>query len=494
MGDTAKKLQEIEAVIAAGPFTDTWESLSNYQIPQWYKDAKFGIFIHWGVYSVPAFGEWYAREMYQKGSKTYEYHCKNYGSQEKFGYKDFIPLFRGENFNAEKWMQLFCQAGAKYVIPVAEHHDGFQMYGSELSKWNSVNMGPMRDVMEELHDEAKRRGLTFGVSDHRAEHSWFCNGGLEIPSDVTDPANEGLYGKPQEGGDNGNGITHDILAFPPSQEFLEDWLLRACELVDRFHPEIVWFDWWIHNIGFKPYLRKFAAYYYNRAKQWGKEVAINYKYHAFPPGCAVLDVERGQMNSIRQELWQTDTAIGTDSWGYSKNNHFKKAEDLVCDLIDIVSKNGCMLLNVGPRPDGTITEEETEILLDIGKWLSVNGEGIFGSSCFEQYGEGPTRTEGGAFTDEVRNAYTSQDLRFTCKGGNLYVYVMKAPEDGKVIVRSLKRPEHFCIGTGELALGQVTMLGSDKTLETYKDAEGLHVQLAEQTNTGYPICLKIKMG
>lgn len=491
--DITKYRKKIDEVIEAGPFSDSWESLSSYRVPEWYRQAKFGIFIHWGVYSVPAFGEWYAREMYRKGTRQYEYHLKNYGPQDQFGYKDFIPEFRGEYFNADEWMELFQRAGARYVVPVAEHHDGFQMYRSDLSQWNAANMGLRRDVIGELHEAAQKHGLVFGVSNHRAEHSWFFNGGLEIPSDVTDPRYESFYGKPGPGGDDNRGLTHDILAFPPTEEFLEDWLLRACELVDRFQPRIVWFDWWIHNIAFKPYLRKFAAYYYNRAVEWGGDAAINYKYHAFAPGSAVLDVERGQLDSIRPYLWQTDTAIGLDSWGYMKENRYKKPEDLLCDLVDIVSKNGCMLLNIGPRPDGTITEQETRVLLEMGKWLSVNGEGIYGADCYEIFGEGPNRCRDGAFTDAEPTHYTSEDIRFTCRGGNLYAFILKAPSDGLIRIRSLKRPSRFFAGAGELALGEVSLLGEGKVVGVEKKEEGLVVRTEGIPDTPYPVCLKIAL-
>lgn len=487
------RINRIEKKITEGSFHDSWASLSGYQIPEWYRKAKFGIFIHWGVYSVPAMGEWYARNMYIKDSSQYNVHLERFGAHDQFGYKDFIPMFKGENFDADKWIELFEKAGARYVIPVAEHHDGFQMYESNLSRWNSMNMGPCRDVVGELKKAADKKGMKFGVSSHRAEHCWYFNGGLEIPSDVTDPAYEDFYGKQQEGGDMGCGRTHDIYAFPAGQNHLEDWLIRSCELVDKYQPDIVWFDWWIHNIAFKPYLKKFAAYYYNQSEQWGKETAINYKYNAFAPGTAVFDVERGQLNGIRQELWQTDTAIGMDSWGYSTNNRYKRAEELIGDLVDIVSKNGCLLLNVGPKPDGTITEEETQVLLKIGEWLRVNGEGIYDTECWEIYGEGPTQIGDGAFTDEGRATFTSEDIRFTYKDGYLYAFVMSYPQDGVVKIRSIQKPVMYGPGAREFDVRSVHMLGKEGELKFVKEEDGLKIRGGCPVLEGVPVGFRIEL-
>ena len=220
---------------------------------------------------------------------------------------------------------------------------------------------------------------------------------------------------------------------------MTDWLLRTCEIIDRYRPQIMWFDWWILNIRFKPYLRKLAAYYYNRAARWGIGVAINYKYDAFLHTTAVLDIERGQLENIRPLLWQNDTAIAKNSWGYTDGNDYKKASEIICDLVDIVSKNGCLLLNVGPRSDGTITDEEQCVLRDIGAWLNVNGEAIYGTTYWKIFGEGPTKIKDGAFTDTQRSGFTGEDIRFTYKNGILYAFIMKWNENGKHKIRSMKK-------------------------------------------------------
>ncbi len=482
-------LNIINRVIADGYYKDTWESLSGHPVPKWYSDAKFGIFIHWGVYSVPAYtNEWYPRNMYQEGSKEYEHHIKTYGPHDKFGYKDFIPMFKAEKFDAGEWMKLFKDAGAKYVMPVAEHHDGFQMYDSELSRWNAVKMGPEKDILAELKAAAEKEGLTFCASSHRAEHYWFLNGGRNFASDVNDPEFEDFYGPACPGGD----YTHNVTINPPTKEHLDDWLARTCELVDKYRPKIVWFDWWIHQLAFKPYLKKFAAYYYNRAIEWGEEVTINYKYEAFAPTTAVFDIERGQLDAISPRLWQNDTAIAKNSWGYTENNDFKNPNELISDLIDIVSKNGCLLLNVGPRADGTITKEDTDVLLKIGQWLKVNGEGIYGSTFWHVFGEGPTEIPKGAFTDTNRSPFTSEDIRFTYKNGYVYAYVMKTPQDGNIKIKSMKIVSEGT-GGGDFEISSVSILGFKDDISYTRDNEALTVKLSKPIDSDYPICIKIKV-
>ena len=333
-----EQLDMIEKVIENGRYKATWESLQQYRVPAWYEDAKFGIFIHWGIYSVPAFGnEWYSRNMYVQGSREYEHHLKTYGAHRDFGYKDFIPLFRAQNFDPKEWAELFRRAGAQYVIPVAEHHDGFQMYDSALSEWNARRMGPQRDVLGELMGECRRAGLAGGASNHRVEHWFFMGHGKEFDSDINVPLRRGdFYWPAMPEADH-----HDLFSEPaPTQEFLEDWLCRCCELVDKYRPRIIYFDWWIQHSAVKPYLKKFAAYYYNRADEWNTGVVINYKHDAFAFGTAVPDVERGQFADATPYIWQSDTSVAKNSWGYTEGNCYKTAAQIVCSLVDIVSKNG----------------------------------------------------------------------------------------------------------------------------------------------------------
>ncbi len=346
-------------------FEPTWESLHQYRVPDWFRDAKFGIFIHWGIYSVPAvMNEWYPRDMYRKDSAVYEYHRETYG--ENFGYKDFIPQFKAEHFDPAQWAKLFVEAGARYVVPVAEHHDGFPMYATPLTRWNAASLGPRRDVIGELTTAFRKEGLVAGLSSHRAEHWWYMNGGKGFPSDVQDPAYADLYG-PAMPSPEGNTPEWNLDNWTPCPDtaYLEDWLARCCELVDRFQPQLIYFDWWIHQRAFKPYLLKFAAYYYNHVP----DGVINYKLDAFEKGTAVFDIERGYETQIQPEPWQTCTSVSKNSWGYINHHVYKEPAAIIHHLVDIVSKNGCLLLNVGPKPDGTIPEEEQEILREIGRWL-----------------------------------------------------------------------------------------------------------------------------
>ena len=324
-----------------------------------------------------------------KGTPAYEHHVKTYGPQKEFGYKDFIPLFRAEKFDPAAWAELFQRAGARYVVPVAEHHDGFQMYQSKLSHWNAGEMGPKRDVVGQLKAAVEDRGMTLGVSSHRIEHWFFMGEGRKFDSDVPENAGrDDLYWPAMPIPENTDSITGEP---GPSEEFLNDWLVRTCELIDNYHPRILYFDWWIQHVNAKPYLKKLAAYYYNRAAEWGIEVALNCKYDAFLFGTAVLDIERGQMADIKPYFWQTDTAVALNSWGYTEGNQFRPAGDIIQDLVDIVSKNGCLLLNVGPKSDGTISQEDTQILMEIGDWLAVNGEAIYDTHVWKTFGEGPTQ-------------------------------------------------------------------------------------------------------
>lgn len=432
-------------------FQDNWDNMAdNYKFPQWFSDAKFGIFIHWGVYSVPAYkNEWYSRQMYQKGSSEYKHHVATYGSHTEFGYKDFIPMFKAEKFDAEEWMSLFKKSGAKYVVPVAEHHDGFAMYDSEHNPWNAVKMGPKKDIIGLLKAAAEKEGLIFGLSSHRLENAWFFNGGMEFPSDVQDTTIT-LYGRRSE---------KEVY----SDEDGMDFLAHTHELIDKYKPQLIWFDWTVNKI--PNYFNKFMAYYYNSALDWGKEVVVNTK-HGYPTNIQVGDVERGKLNEMRKYPWQTDTSIGKRSWGYINGEINKTPDQIVHDLIDIVSKNGNLLLNVGPRPDGTITDEQKSVLLAIGEWLSVNGEAIYGTRCWIKSGEGDTKGTAGTFTDNTATQYTCQDIRFTTNGNNLYAISLNWGDE--VLIKSLKND---IIGNANIL--NVELLGSKQKIIWKRTDDGL---------------------
>ena len=484
-------LKQVDATIQQGPFRADWQSLQTYQVPEWYRDAKFGIFIHWGVYSVPAFGsEWYPRDMYRPGSEEFQHHSYTFGPVHEFGYKDFIPMFKAERFDPAAWARLFKDSGAKYVIPVFEHHDGFAMYASDLSDWTAAKMGPHRDLVGDLAKAVRAEGLHLGASSHRVEHNFFFDGGRAIRSDVNDPQYAAFYGPahtrlpPGEGTPVANDFTF------VSSAWTEDWLARSAEIVEKYHPEVIWFDWWIGQPSIRDAVTRFAAFYYNSSlKSAGDPGVINYKYFAMEEHSAVLDVERGQLSGIRPLPWQTDTSVSNKSWGYIENDTFKSPEFIVHQLVDIVSKNGNLLLNVGPRSDGTIPDEVQSILRDVGAWLKVNGEAIYGTRPWKVYGEGPTKVAAGAFHDTDTQSYGAQDFRFTAKNGTLYAIELGWPANQEAMIHSITPA---ALGEGN-QIRSVKLLGSQADLSFEQRADGLRVRLPETPAGKYAYAIRIDL-
>lgn len=486
--DKQSYLKLIDEVIDQGPFKDTWESLQQYEVAKWYQKAKFGIFIHWGVYSVPAFdNEWYSRNMYIQGSKAYDHHIKTYGPQKEFGYKDFIPMFKAEKFDALEWADLFKKAGARYVMPVAEHHDGFQMYKSDLSQFNSYEMGPKRDILGELSQAFEKKGIKNCASTHRVEHWFFMGHGKEFDSDIKDPLVYGDFYWPAMPEPH----HYDLFSEPtPSKEFLEDWLLRCCELVDQYRPKVVYFDWWIQHQALKPYLKKFAGYYYNRAHEWNEEVVINYKHEAFMFGSAVLDIERGQFKEMKPYFWQSCTSVARNSWCYTENNDYKPTSEIICDLVDIVSKNGCLLLNIGPKADGSIPDEDKKILLEIGDWLQVNGEAIYDSKVWRYSSEGPTQISEGQFSDGSGKTFTSEDIRYTVNGSAIYATVLRYPENGQIKLTSFAKKDPAFNTCFHGIIKNITALGFDEEIKWQHSNEALEIN-TKTIQSELPVVFKI---
>ncbi|WP_242088803.1 alpha-L-fucosidase [Curtobacterium sp. DN_7.5] len=469
--DNSEALAAVRAVIAAGPYDATWESLQRYTPPRWYQDAKFGVFLHWGVYSVPAFrNEWYSRDMYREGTPEFEHHVATYGPQSGFGYKDFIPSFTMERFDPHAWAALFRRAGAQFVVPVAEHHDGFAMYDTDRSRWSAARMGPERDVFGDLLGAVDDAFMVRGASSHRAEHWFFMNGGTRFDSDVLDPRFIDFYGPAQRE------------ETAPNERHLEDWLLRTVEVIDKYRPQVLWFDWWIEQPAFEPWLRTLAAYYYDRAAEWGREVVINYKWQAFAEGSAVYDIERGAMGATPPFVWQNDTAVSKTAWCWVEGHDYKTARDLVAELVDVVAKNGVLLLNVGPKPDGTIPEPEQQLLEDIGRWLVVNGEAIYGTRPWTVSGEGPTRVQAGSFVDADLPVYVAEDVRFTRRtdvtGEYVHAVLLADPADGTARIRS------FGSGAGLLTrpIRSVQVLGVDGEAAWTQTVEALEVEVPRSTS------------
>jgi alpha-L-fucosidase len=416
--------------------------------------------------------------MYVAGSDEFKHHVATYGRQSQFGYKDFFQSFRAEKFDATSWAKLFKEAGVKYVVPVAEHHDGFPMYDSDFTDWTAKKLGAQRDVIAEQAGAYRKQGIKFGASSHRAEHWFFFDNGMYINSDVRDPRFADLYGPAV------NKRTSEAQAEPPTREFLDDWLLRSCEIVDKYRPEVFYFDWWICQPVFQPYLRTFAAYYYNRGIEWRKPFAINFKEWegiSFPRGAGVFDMERGAAADIQPAFWQTCTSVSRNSWGYITNHIYKDTGEIVDELVDIVSKNGTMLLNIGPKADGTIPEPEQRMLREIGAWLEINGEAIYGTRPWHKFGEGPTQLIAGSFSDKEKPQFTAADFRFTAKGKSLYVIALAWPQSGKLVVKSL---------AGQ-SVKSVKLLGYNGRLKWEDTSEGLFVTLPEESPCSFAVTLKI---
>ena len=491
-GPRSAILADVDRGIYDGPFRPDWNSLSQYKVPDWYRDAKFGIFIHWGVYSVPAFGsEWYPREMYLQGSEVNQHHVSTYGPLTKFGYKDFIPMFKAQKYDPLAWANLFKESGARYVVPVFEHHDGFQMYDSNLSDWTAVKMGPHRDLVGDLEKAVRAQGLYFGASSHRIEHDWFMDGGRKIPSDVNDPQNAALYGPAQiqlQDKKEGNGSNLEDDWTYVSSAYANDWLARDAEIVQKYHPDIIFFDWWIGQPYVRPYLAKFAAYYYNESSKRGPVGIITYKWVDMQKDSGVLDIERGQLDEKLDRVWQTDTSVSNKSWGYIEHDTFKTPEFIVHQLVDIVSKNGNLLMNIGPRSDGTIPDEVQHVLLDVGSWLKVNGDAIYGTRPWTIYGEGPTKVAAGSFQDTKTQEYSPEDFRFTTKGNNLYAIELAWPSGNEAVIHSVA--ENALKGR---QIQSVALLGSSTPL-TYKlQVDGLHIELPSKPAQGYAYAFRIAL-
>jgi len=469
-----------------GPFQPTWESIRDlHHTPPWFNQARFGIFIHWGLYSIPAHGnEWYIRHMYTSDVK---WHTEHYGPPDKFGYKDFIPLFTAKNYHPQEWAQLFRDAGAKYVVPVAEHHDGFAMWDSDITPWCAGKMGPKRDLIGELAAAVRQQKMIFGVSSHRMEHHDFAYPAPGVPNDQFDPRYAGFYGPPIPGDMNDAGA---------SQAFQEDWLARVQELIDKYEPQLIYFDNGVNPRAYDPIKLRAAAYYFNRAATWHQDVTFATKDVAFLAG-SVQDFEKQQRAPrwIYPPAWQVDDAIG-NTWGYTEGMHYRSADEILRELVELASMGGNLMLNISPKGDGSIPAEQQSILRSIGEWLSQHGEGIYNSRPWIRYGEGPGVPQecppdwkGGSTADPAdsikrppRVPVTADEFRFTTAAGKLYVFGLRYP-NGEALIRSLN--SRFA------RIDEVILLGPTAQPVAYRQNEdGLRVNLPPR-NTTAPFALRV---
>jgi len=465
-------------------YEPTWESLKKYPIPEWLRDDKFGIWTCWGIYSVPAFGRngsWYPSKIYNDKTDESKHHKTTYGPVEEFGYKDFIPMFTAEKFDPDEWAELFQMAGAKFAGPIAEFHDGFAMWPTKYSEWNAVNMGPKRDVVGELEKAIKKRGMKFVTAFHHAANWWYFPV-WNKRYDCSNPKYSGFYG-----------VIHDKDERYPNQKFLDEWYGKLIEVIDNYDPDLVWFDFGLGRIH-EDLRQKFLAYYYNKAEERRKQVVVTYKSHDLPPGVGLRDYELGQERNLTYHEWITDTALDDQgAWCYVKAAKFKSVDRLVDNLVDRISKNGYLLLCVGPKPDGTIPEEGKKRLMDLGEWLKINGEAIYGSRAWMAYGEGPTKLEKDADEygfNELDVKYTAKDIRFTVKKNVLYAICLDWPGN-EVTIKTFAGG-----GNGDVVLHAediqlITMLGDDKELKWSFTEQGLIIKTPDRKPCEHAFVFKI---
>lgn len=470
--------------IAEGHFKPTMESLKQYECPEWFRDAKFGIWAHWGPQSVPMDGDWYARGMYEQGSGHYNYHVSHYGHPSQFGYKDIIPLWKAEKWDPARLMKLYKAAGARYFVSMGSHHDNFFLWNSKLHRWNSVQMGPQKDVVGIWQREAKKNGMKFGVSEHlAASFTWFQSshgsdktGPLAgVPYDGSDPRYADLYHEKAAPGDTGWNSNNPA--------WQRQWFSEIRELVDNYHPDLLYSDSGVpfsNEMG----LGMIAHFYNSNAALHGGKLEAVYNCKQSSEGRWVEDLERGNQPKIDPHPWQTDTSIG--DWFYNRNWKYQPVNWVVDTLVDNVSKNGNLLLNVVQRPDGTIDPEVETMLTKMAEWIKVHGEAIYSSRPWQVYGEGAVRSRGGSFNENFR--YSAADIRFTTKGSTLYAISLAYPSNNELLVRSLAKTDD----PTQNALTSVQLLGYSGKLEWSQTKDGLLVKLPAKRVSDITVGLRIR--
>lgn len=514
-----------QSSVASGPFLPTWDSLAQYKTPEWFRDAKFGMWAHWGPQCQPEHGDWYARGMYQEGSDHYKFHCEKYGHPSKFGFKDVINEWKAENWNPEELVGLYKKAGAQYFMAMANHHDNFDLFNSKHQTWNSTRMGPKKDLVGGWAKAAKSHGLPFAVSVH-ASHAWSWyevaqrsdKGGpyAGVPYDgkLTEADGTGKWWNaydPQELYAQNHPLSKNSLndsalfgqwdwgngATPPSKAYAEKFYNRVIQLIDDYGPDVVYFDdtalpmCQVNDVGLR-----IAAHLYNDSikKHGHLRAVINGKIlDEQQRKCMVWDIERGQANDIQPLPWQTDTCIG--GWHYDRriynDNGYKRAKTVIHTLVDIVSKNGNLMLNVPVRGDGTIDDKERVVVEEIGAWMRINNESIYGSRPWKTYGEGPAMESAAplnaqGFNEGKGKPFGPNDIRFTTKGKTLYAIVLGWPADKNVLVKRLAG------GSGVGKIEAVSLLGCNDKLIFRQTAAGLTVQMPDRAPGKDAFVLKIE--
>ncbi len=465
----------------------TWESLEKYdEAAEWFKDAKFGIYAHWGVLSVPAFAnDWYPRLMHIEGTKENKHHVETYGEPSEFGYHDFVPLFEAEHFSADEWAELFEKSGAKFAGLVAQHHDGWSNWGSEINPWNAVDMGPKRDVYGELATAIHKRNMKLVASFHMARNlqifkeepkKWLNDTSYfpynpKMPTSSEDPLLAQMYGN------------------IPKEKFSKNWIGQLKEVIDNYSPDLIYFDSQTQKIP-EQYRKEFAAYYFNDATVKNKQVVFTHKEGEFPKSVSLEDFEKGRMNRITKEFWLTDETVSVGSWSYTEDLGLKTPDEIIHVLVDVVSKNGALMLNVSPKANGVIPQNQKDILLTIGEWLNVNGEAIYGTRPWMVFGEGPTKQEkSGMFLDKI--TYTPQDVRYTKKGNVVFATILGWPGNGTLI--TLKSFSKAVLGEKVPKIAQLSILGFDGEVSFNQDENGVHFKTPNQKIDSKAFVVKMEL-
>jgi len=467
-------------------FLPELDSLAKYRAPDWFRDAKLGMWACWGPEAVPEMGDWYARNLYVEGHAQYEDHLKRYGHPSKVGYKDMVPLWKGENWDPERLMKMYKKAGAKYFCAIAQHHDNIDCWNSRFHSWNSVKMGPHKDVIGIWGKTAREHGLRFGVTEHLgASWNWF---GISKLSDATGP----MAGVPYDGANPAyDELYHSGNAQPSwkpwyrnvPESFQVEWFNRIKDLVDSYQPDLLYSD---GSLPFGKHGRELLAHFYNSniERNGGRLDAVYNCKKAddggqFADGMCVRDMERGVFDVIRDEPWQTDTCVG--DWYYKRDIVYKTPTTVIQMLVDIVSKNGNLLLNLPLRADGTLDAEEERILASLADWMSVNGEAIYGTRPWKVYGEGQQGPTGAMF-NEGKLEYTSEDIRFTVKNGVLFAFALGWPASGSLLIRSLAGASPH----------SVNLLNGGDSLVFKSQPAGLSIQLPAQPRGAHAFALRIQ--
>lgn len=527
LGNNFLKEQYLGEPIARGPFNPSWESLQHYKTPEWFRDAKFGIWAHWGPQCQPEAGDWYARNMYEEGSRQYKFHLKKYGHPSKFGFKDVINEWKAEKWDPEELVSLYKSAGAQYFMALANHHDNFDLYNSKYQKdWNATRIGPKKDLIGGWAKAARNNGLPFGVSIH-ASHAWRWYemaqradktgqySGIPYDGKLTQADGKGKWWSgldPQELYAQNHPLSQNSLdnnfdtrqwdwgngVYPPSKAYIDKFYNRTVDLINKYNPDVVYFDddklpfWPVNDAGLR-----IAAHLYNKSieEHGALRAVLNGKMlNEYQRKAMVWDIERGQANDIQPLPWQTDTCIG--GWHYDRGlyerNGYKTAKSVIQTLVDIVSKNGNLMLNIPVRGDGTIDEKERKVVEEIGKWMKTNSESIYATRPWKIFGEGPAQEAAAqlnaqGFNEGKGKPFTYEDIRFATKGDVLYATALGWPQDGKLIIKSLaKNSRHF-----PKEIQKVEWVPAGQPLLFQRTETELVVSLPENNADTYACVLKI---